>query len=53
MQDDQMVTTIAAIPKLNQRQYGTDDQLRYLYDVANRLGLYDAADVIRRHLEVK
>lgn len=53
MQDEQMIATITAIPKLSQRQYGTDEQLRHLYDAANKLGLYDAADVVRRHLGVK
>lgn len=47
MTDDKLLEVIATIPQQAQRQYGTDEQLRYLKMVANRLGLYDAADVIR------
>lgn len=35
------------IPKLPQRQDATFDQLQDLMAVANRLGMYDAADIIR------
>ena len=48
MQDDKLLKVIAAIPQQSQRQYGTDEQLRYLKIVANRLGLYDAADRVAR-----
>jgi hypothetical protein len=47
MEDDALLKVIAAVPQQKQRQYGTDEQLRYLRMVANRLGLYDAADRIR------
>ncbi len=39
------------IPQLPQRQDATNDQLRDLRAVANRLGMYDAADLIRIMLE--
>jgi hypothetical protein len=45
--DDQLQFVIKNIPQQAQRQYGTDEQMRYLYDAANKLGLYDAADRIR------
>ena len=39
------------IPQQTQRQDSTDDQLKDLRIVANRLGMYDAADIIRTLLE--
>lgn len=44
-------TALAAIPKLPQRQDATNDQLRDLKMVANKLGMYDAADVIQNILD--
>ena len=41
------------IPNCPQRQDSTNDQLRDLQCVANILGMYDAADVIRIILEKK
>jgi hypothetical protein len=38
------------IPAMKQRQDGTTDQLNDLLSVANRLGMYDAADVIKAHM---
>lgn len=43
--------TLEKIPMLQQSQAATYDQLAALQVVANRLGLYDAADVIRVLLE--
>lgn len=40
-------------PHLGQRQDSTNAQLRDLHTVANRLGMYDAADIIRVLLERK
>lgn len=34
-----------------QVQYSTDDQLRYLVDLANKFGLHDAADIVHKLLE--
>lgn len=42
---------LRAIPQKPQRQDSTNDQLRDLMFVANRLGMYDAADIIRNILE--
>ena len=42
---------LQALPSQPQRQDSLLDQLRDLYDVANRLGMYDAADLIRRLME--
>jgi hypothetical protein len=39
------------IPSLSQRQDSITDQLLDLKCVAQRLGMYDAADFIQRHLE--
>ena len=36
------------IPQRDQTQRALQDQLRDLIEIANRLGLYDAADFIRR-----
>lgn len=38
------------IPEYPQRQDALNNQLRDLHAVANRLGMYDAADLLRRHL---
>lgn len=38
---------LAKLSQQPQRQDGTADQLRDLYNFANKLGLYDAADLIR------
>ena len=37
------------IEKLPQRQDSLTDQMKDLYNVANKFGLYDAADYIRRN----
>lgn len=39
---------IEQLPRLPQRQDATDAQLKDLWRVANQLGLYDAADAVRR-----
>ena len=39
------------IPELTQRQDSTVEQLQDLKTVATRLGMYDAADVIQRHID--
>jgi hypothetical protein len=36
-----------AVPKQHQSQQSLNDQLRALVGVANRLGLYDAADYLK------
>ena len=51
LRDEKLIAVINAIPQQGQRQYGTDEQLRHLYDAANKLGLYDAADVVRRYMD--
>lgn len=53
MADKALQEVIAKIPQQTQRQYGTDEQLRLLQAVANKLGLYDAADTVRNLLERK
>lgn len=35
------------VPKQHQSQQSLNDQLRALVDVANKLGLYDAADYLK------
>ena len=41
---------IDQIPKMEQSQHALSDQIFLLWAVANRLGLYDAADFIRLYL---
>jgi hypothetical protein len=48
---ENLKSVLATIPQQFQRQDATNDQLRDLYSFANRLGLYDAADLIRSMLE--
>jgi len=40
-------TVLKQIPQQKQRQDALNDQLKDLYGVANRLGMYDAADYLR------
>lgn len=47
VKDSALEEVIKSIPFQSQRQYSTLDQLLYLKEVANRLGLYDAADIIQ------
>jgi hypothetical protein len=47
MMPENLQTLLAALPQQPQRQDATNDQLRDLAVFANRLGLYDAADLIR------
>lgn len=49
--DEKTKEIIRKIPQQVQRQDSTDEQLRDLYTVANRLGMYDAADVLRNILD--
>jgi hypothetical protein len=44
---------ILSVPRFDQVQCSTEEQLQALRAVANILGLYDAADVIRNILEAK
>jgi len=41
---------MSTIPQFNQRQDSTQDQLQDLYNIANRLGFYDAADFLKQHI---
>jgi len=41
---------LAQIPKIDQTQASLDDQLKILHAVANRIGLYDAADFIKERI---
>lgn len=45
---DYIKEAMKAVPKQHQSQQSLNDQLRVLIDVANRLGLYDAADYLKR-----
>jgi len=44
---DKTDVAVNEIPQLPQVQYDTASQLRQAADAANKLGLYDAADVIK------
>lgn len=48
-----MPDTLADLPQLAQRQDALDDQIRDLIEVANRLGMYDAADYVRSQFTQK
>ena len=48
-----MKEILAIIPSQPQRQNSSAEQLRDLVSVANRLGMYDAADVISQLLAKK
>jgi hypothetical protein len=50
---DPILAVLKLLPKLQPRQDSTTDQLRDLYLVANQLGMYDAADVLKKLLEKK
>jgi hypothetical protein len=50
MRDEVLEAVINAIPRQAQRQYDSQTQLLYLMEAANRLGLYDAADMVRNLL---
>lgn len=46
--DAMLEIVISNLPNFKQVQYSTNEQLQYLKDIANRLGLYDGADAIQR-----
>ena len=39
------------IPKLPQHQGSTHEQLKDLHHLANHFGLYDAADLVKSHID--
>ena len=45
------IDDLSSLPRRAQTQRALDDQLRDLSVIANRLGMYDAADHLRRKLE--
>jgi hypothetical protein len=45
--NENLKTELAKLTQQPQRQDSTNDQLRDLRDFANKLGLYDAADLIK------
>jgi len=48
---EQLKAELAKIERQPQRQDSTVDQLRDLRNFANKLGMYDAADLIRNIIE--
>jgi hypothetical protein len=46
--DLHLANIIDGLDRRIQVQYSLKDQLNYLVNIANKLGLYDAADYIRR-----
>jgi hypothetical protein len=48
---EHLLPVLAAIPQQHQRQDSTDDQLCDLAVFADRLGMYDAADCIRKMID--
>lgn len=51
-QDKELEEAIEKLPRLNQRQYDTTRQILHLITAAHKLGLYDAADVLKRYAGV-
>lgn len=51
--DEKVADIIKGLPNLDQVQYSTGEQITYLLDAAVKLGLYDAAEVLRRQLNSK
>lgn len=49
--DKSVLDVIKKIPQQRQVQYNLQTQLSELRVAANKLGLYDAADFLRSHLE--
>lgn len=45
--NESLKNVLRAIPQMTQRQDSETDQLRDLVAVANRLGMYDAADYLK------
>jgi hypothetical protein len=48
---DNTMIDIQKLPQMHQTQDPLNDQLKDLISVANRLGLYDAADVVEKLLK--
>jgi hypothetical protein len=48
--DPLLVEEIKKLPKLDQVQYSTNDQLKYLIDIAAKFGLYDGMNAIQNLL---
>ena len=48
--DPILVEEIKKLPKLDQVQYSTNDQLKYLVDIAAKFGLYDGMNAINNLL---
>jgi hypothetical protein len=51
MMNDHLNDLMKQIPQQPQRQDSTDAQLANLHTLANRLGMYDAADIIKAILQ--
>jgi hypothetical protein len=49
-EDTEAPSAASTVPRRPQRQDSLTDQLNDLVGVANRMGMYDAADFIRNHL---
>jgi hypothetical protein len=45
--DPTLNDVISKLPKLQQVQYATNDQMLYLLDIAIKLGLYDAHNLLK------
>jgi hypothetical protein len=50
---ENLKTLLATMPQQPQRQDSTNNKLRDLVAFANRLGVYDAADLIRGKIGVR
>jgi hypothetical protein len=51
--NEQLKAVLQTIPQQPQRQDGLMDQLRDLQAFANKLGLYDAADMLKTYVRTR
>jgi hypothetical protein len=51
--DPELEEVLKRMPRVGQRQYSADDQMRYLVQAGNMLGLYDAVDILNAILNRK
>ena len=53
MLDKEIEEIIKKLPTLEQRQYNVKSQLELMYLFSNKLGLFDAADIIKKGIIMK
>jgi hypothetical protein len=51
--NEQLKAVLKIVPQQPQRQDGNMDQLRDLQAFANKLGMYDAADLLKHYIRAR